>query len=355
MSEKINITNYEAFLLDYMEGNLSEEDISLLKDFVVSHPELNIDLNESELVELESEEITFSSKENLKKNPFDGSVANTISDELFVGYIEKTISKEEINKLEKACSEDKVLANELRLYKNTILSAETNIVFENKESLKKRNKIIWFNTRVYFRAAAAILLLFGLYFTFRFINTNGEKENKIANNNSAKKNNLSPNTVDVNHKTEKQNSVESFTVAKTNLANKKSVPHQTQDTINPIKNSLPLPQIVSNKVDTLAPNEKIKLAVITNDTLSAPIIIVKASDNNLKKKIITEISDDEIVSDSPIKEKSGFWAQARKALNNLNKLGIKQVDGKEQLVNDKEQTILSLGNFSIEKNNFNKE
>ena len=137
MSEKINIKNYEAFLLDYMEGNLSEENISLLKDFAASHPELNIDLEDTELVSLEKDESIFTSKENLKKTgPSTGSGTGLITDELFVGYIENTLSKEEKNKVEQICSEDKVLANELRIYKNTILSAETNIVFENKESLK---------------------------------------------------------------------------------------------------------------------------------------------------------------------------------------------------------------------------
>ena len=65
MSEKINITNYEAFLLDYLEGNLSEGEISLLKIFVAAHPQLNIDLEDTELVSLEKDESVFTSKENL--------------------------------------------------------------------------------------------------------------------------------------------------------------------------------------------------------------------------------------------------------------------------------------------------
>ena len=35
MENRININNYEAFLLDYMEGNLSSQDISLLKEFPI--------------------------------------------------------------------------------------------------------------------------------------------------------------------------------------------------------------------------------------------------------------------------------------------------------------------------------
>ena len=67
MANKINIENYEAFLLDYMEGNLSTEDFVALQMFSAEHPHLNIDLNDLELVELETEKIHFNEKENLKK------------------------------------------------------------------------------------------------------------------------------------------------------------------------------------------------------------------------------------------------------------------------------------------------
>ena len=67
MKSTINIENYEAFLLDYMEGNLSTEDFVALQMFAAQHPHLNIDLNDLELVELETEKINFSEKENLKK------------------------------------------------------------------------------------------------------------------------------------------------------------------------------------------------------------------------------------------------------------------------------------------------
>lgn len=60
---KINLNNYEAFLLDYLEGNLSAEDTADLLLFASHHPELEIDLDDelpiledSHLVELPKEE-----------------------------------------------------------------------------------------------------------------------------------------------------------------------------------------------------------------------------------------------------------------------------------------------------------
>ena len=94
MKNLINIENYEAFLLDYMEGNLSTEDTVALQMFAAQHPHLNIDLNDLELVELNAEEISFNAKENLKKP--------LLSDEQFVAYVENDLSAEEKQNIEKS-------------------------------------------------------------------------------------------------------------------------------------------------------------------------------------------------------------------------------------------------------------
>jgi hypothetical protein len=43
MSVQINSTNYEAFYLDYLEGNLSDEAMAAFEAFLLEHPELAID------------------------------------------------------------------------------------------------------------------------------------------------------------------------------------------------------------------------------------------------------------------------------------------------------------------------
>ena len=59
---KIDIHNYEAYLLDYSEGNLTGELQVELELFLIQHPELEINLDELSLVTLENESASFSNK-----------------------------------------------------------------------------------------------------------------------------------------------------------------------------------------------------------------------------------------------------------------------------------------------------
>ena len=65
---KTNITtdNYEAYLLDYMEGNLSPDEAEQLKAFVATQG-MDWDELTEELPHLETPQIAFEGKEKLKK------------------------------------------------------------------------------------------------------------------------------------------------------------------------------------------------------------------------------------------------------------------------------------------------
>lgn len=66
MKTNINTDNYEAYLLDYMEGNLSPDEAEQLKAFVATQ---GLDWNEltEELPHLEAPAVTYQDKERLKK------------------------------------------------------------------------------------------------------------------------------------------------------------------------------------------------------------------------------------------------------------------------------------------------
>ena len=66
MKTNINTDNYEAYLLDYMEGNLSPDEAEQLKAFVAAQ---GLDWNEltEELPHLEAPAVTHQDKERLKK------------------------------------------------------------------------------------------------------------------------------------------------------------------------------------------------------------------------------------------------------------------------------------------------
>ena len=66
MKTNIDIDNYEAYLLDYMEGNLSPDETAQLKAFVAAQG-LDWDELTQALPHLEPPTLTYNGKENLKK------------------------------------------------------------------------------------------------------------------------------------------------------------------------------------------------------------------------------------------------------------------------------------------------
>lgn len=133
----INIENYEAFLLDYFEGQLSPELQDELFLFAAAHPELDIQLNSGELTILSDEQNTqpeFKSKEKLYKSK--ENLQNRF-DELCFLFFEKTASDSEIQELELLKEQFPEFKKEFLIYGKTILNSEENIKFEGKELLKR--------------------------------------------------------------------------------------------------------------------------------------------------------------------------------------------------------------------------
>ena len=72
MKTNITIDNYEAYLLDYMEGNLSPDETKQLKAFVAAQG-MDWDELTEELPHLEAPQIEFENKERLKQRPLSPS------------------------------------------------------------------------------------------------------------------------------------------------------------------------------------------------------------------------------------------------------------------------------------------
>ncbi|MCB9360819.1 MAG: hypothetical protein H6587_04220 [Flavobacteriales bacterium] len=160
----INKNNYEAFLLDYMEQNLSADRIAELMLFFEQNPELKNELEGLEDIALPAEKIVFDGKNELKKE---------VLEHLMIAEIEGLNTSAESNELKEAIKEDQESEKAFLLYQKTTLKPST-IVFENKESLKRERKIIplfWWAS-----SAAAILIAF---FLIRNINT--EEARKTQN------------------------------------------------------------------------------------------------------------------------------------------------------------------------------
>ncbi len=151
----INTNNYEAFLLDYSEGTLPAEQVAELLLFVELHPELEIDLNEFELVYLDSNASKeFENKELLKQLPR--------IEELVIGHTESVLTDKEINELNALSDEFAAVEKLKTAYQKTILPSQP-VIYPHKKDLKRTQVV-----PIYWLGAAVAAMLIGFVVLFDF-------------------------------------------------------------------------------------------------------------------------------------------------------------------------------------------
>ncbi len=166
---QITRNNYEAFLLDYMEQNLTPDVVAELMLFLEQNPDLQAELEEMQgYVLADAPKVVFENKQALKKNALEN---------LMIAEIEGLNNSQESEELKQVVSNDQEQEKAFLLYQKTLLKPEK-IVFENKSDIKqKETKVIplyWWVS-----SAAAILIMF---FLFRGLNnTETVKPSAIAN------------------------------------------------------------------------------------------------------------------------------------------------------------------------------
>jgi hypothetical protein len=110
---KINLNNYEAYLLDYFEDNLNELDCIELKQFVKLNPQLNINFDDINLPVLNVDTNEFENKNTLKKKKHD------YENQLILAYLENCLSANELFEFEQKLSVDVELQKAVNEFKKT--------------------------------------------------------------------------------------------------------------------------------------------------------------------------------------------------------------------------------------------
>lgn len=331
---RINRDNYEAYLLDFSEGNLSDELQVELELFLIQHPDLSIDLSDLSLVSIDAESLSFNEKQTLKK-----SESDLISEAQFIAYIENQLPVKEKIELEKSCTNNESLAKELNLYKHTLLTADATIIFPDKGTLKRETKIIWFNfSSTQYSIAASVLLLLGMYFFWPTSYLTGVSVDSLAFDLKAKTNLenkinaialLKDNNKPIVKEKQNQSLAPDLLKPKVNVQVANNVPQQTEEMhSNPVTNIIPNNAIVKTSAQIV--NEE-------NGINSKPNTVVD---------VITE-NDDELVANTLDKKKKGFWAFAERTLKNLNTVGVKAVNGEEENTANNTAYALTLGKINI--------
>ncbi|MBO9731891.1 MAG: hypothetical protein J7623_24835 [Chitinophaga sp.] len=133
MSVEINISNYESYLLSYIDGELNEVEQAALELFLQKHPQFKQELELLEGVKIVPDEtIVFDNKAALYKT----TTADTVDyEELMLGYIDGELSVEEARTLQVYLAKHPAAQQDLLLLQATKLTPDTKLVFKDKASL----------------------------------------------------------------------------------------------------------------------------------------------------------------------------------------------------------------------------
>lgn len=157
--EKINRHNYEAYFLDYLEGNLSMEDKQDLFTFLEQNPDLKSELDMDLIdVSLNPSAIVFDHKESLKTEDESILNLNTV-DVWMLEAVEKNLTASKQKELEDFVRKHQ-LEKTYTAYQSTILKPDLKVVFEDKQKLKVATGIVIpLYMRVASIAAVGIILI----------------------------------------------------------------------------------------------------------------------------------------------------------------------------------------------------
>lgn len=154
----INRHNYEEFFLMYVDKELSAADRKAVDMFVQENPDLKIELDLLQDTVIPADDIVLDKKDWLYKEE-----GVTALQENLLLYADEELNPTDKRSVEAMLATNKAARAEWTLLKQTKLQPDLDIVFEDKQSLyrKEAGRVVGFSWgRV---AAAAVLLGFGLW------------------------------------------------------------------------------------------------------------------------------------------------------------------------------------------------
>jgi hypothetical protein len=165
-TSQVNELNYEEYLVGEAEGLLNADQLAIIEEFISINPQFEKDRRLFALAHLSAEdEIVFEAKKSLKHKAISVGPINEFTFETYMlRELEGDLNQDEEIQLAEFMQYNPHLEKDRKLYKQTILSADSNIVFESKNSLKQ--SVISIRRIVYYAlaAAASLALIASFYF-----------------------------------------------------------------------------------------------------------------------------------------------------------------------------------------------
>jgi hypothetical protein len=170
---KININNYESYIIDFIEGNLSNDLADEFVKFINENPHIKEELSDlANYTLLPDENVTFDFKQSLKQNdnnPFiDINEANC--HEFMIAYYENDLDNSQKQALLNFLANNPQFENDFNLFKYTKAEANKEITYTDKNKLKKYTlpKTLYLNSNFYKTVgiAASFLIIFSLLINY---------------------------------------------------------------------------------------------------------------------------------------------------------------------------------------------
>lgn len=132
----INRHNYEAYLLDYMEGNLANHEVDAVLLFLEENPDVKAEFEGIEESVIPVEKSNFIAKDSLKKDLSYDIEGVTRFEQLSIAYLENDINKTELEELNGIINKSEHKALEHQTIQSIKLSPVSNIEYPYKRQLK---------------------------------------------------------------------------------------------------------------------------------------------------------------------------------------------------------------------------
>jgi len=150
--------NYEPYFVDYLEGNLPEDQIDQFLDFLNQNPDLKEELHLFEEVVLPEENIVFQDKQQLRKGQTD---EKQLHENKVIAYLEGDMDIHESRAFGAYLNQHPELQKEYKQFEKTRLIPDLSIRYTAKNKLyHKPARTVVMNWVA--RAAAVVVLLWGI-------------------------------------------------------------------------------------------------------------------------------------------------------------------------------------------------
>ncbi|OFZ67606.1 MAG: hypothetical protein A3D92_25205 [Bacteroidetes bacterium RIFCSPHIGHO2_02_FULL_44_7] len=157
--DRISIFNYEAFYLDFLEGNLSEDDTALFMAFLAENPDLKLDDDESlPVLYPEGSSLDDAIKQSLKQPADDEALTLQNAEYFMIAGAEGLLSEPKAAELAEFVQENPGLARDFAIYQQIHVDADPTVVYFDKEGLKQKSRVLW--PYISLAAAASVAVFF---------------------------------------------------------------------------------------------------------------------------------------------------------------------------------------------------